>query len=80
MTIKLPRSTLKYMLSGESGLRVNGEAVDAFSAKILEFAELESKRIIAAVLADKRKTIYEYDVNVDEPEEVSDNDVDVYEE
>ena len=63
MTTKLPHSTVKRMLLGDSGLRANGAAVEAFSAKINEFADSESKRIASEVVQKRRKTVYEQDVN-----------------
>jgi len=68
MTTKLPHSTVKRLLVGDSGLRANGEAVEAFSKKILAFAKIESEKIAKIVESKRRKTIYKEDVL----EEVSD--------
>ncbi len=62
MTTKLPHSTVKRMLVGETGLRANGEAVEAFSNKILQFAQVESEKIAKVVESKRRKTIYKEDV------------------
>ncbi len=62
---KLPYSTMKRLLSNESGLRANHLAVEAFTKKIINFASKEATRISKIVIAQHRKTIYDYDVNND---------------
>jgi histone H3/H4 len=62
MSNKLPHSTVKRLLVGDTGLRANGAAVEAFSYRILEFAANESKRIAEEVTNKRRKTIYDHDV------------------
>jgi len=62
MTTKLPHSTVKRMLVGETGLRANGEAVGAFSEKLVAFAKEESEKIAVIVNSKRRKTIYKEDV------------------
>jgi len=73
MDIKLPHSTVKRMLIGDSELRANGAAVGKFAEKLNAFAEAESARIAKIVKAKGKKTIYEFDVEQNESTESEDD-------
>lgn len=59
---KLPFSTMKRLLIGDSGLRSDGEAVTKFTEKLLAYAAEESKKAAAKTVERHRKTIGAEDV------------------
>jgi histone H3/H4 len=63
MDVKLPYSAMKRLLINDSGLRSNGEAVERFKQKIVEFASGLSDKIVAKTKSTGRKTIYAEDVD-----------------
>jgi len=71
---KLPRSTIKYLLVKDSGLRAKPQAVDAFSKKVMILIANEAARIATVTTGKFRKTITVEDVDVEVNKEVTEDD------
>jgi hypothetical protein len=74
--IKLPMSTCKSLLVGDSGMHAQPSSTQKFQDEIIEFAEKRAEEIRRITKIKNRKTIYPEDFTAEEisEEEVSEED------